>query len=119
MEEDLKLFKVEYLSNQVKLRELNQNHKCLKGRWAPVDEDPKVLKVEYLSNPGSDFPPIWDLSSGDQIKIKNAWNEDDLKSKTTPNGRPSQLLIEYLSNPWLDLPQILNLCSGDLTKFFF
>ena len=44
-----------------------------------MEEDPKILKVEYLSNHGSDLPQIWDLSSGDQTKIKSAWNEDDLK----------------------------------------
>ena len=40
-----------------------------------MEEDPKILKI--------DFPQIWDLSLGDQTKIKNAWNEDDLQKKTT------------------------------------
>jgi hypothetical protein len=49
--------------------------------------------------------------------------EDDLKWKTTSNGRWPQmednlkiLKVEYLSNHWSDLPQILNLSSGDQTK---
>ena len=44
-----------------------------------MEEDLEILKVEYLSNHGSDFPQIWNLSSGDQTKIKNTWNEDNLQ----------------------------------------
>ena len=43
-----------------------------------MEEDLKILKVEYLSNPWSDVPQILKLSLGDQTKIENAWNEDDL-----------------------------------------
>ena len=43
-----------------------------------MEEDLKILKVEYLSNHSSDTPQILNLSSGDQTKIKNAWNEDNL-----------------------------------------
>ena len=49
-----------------------------------MEDDPKILKVEYLSNQWSDLPQILNLSSGDQTKIKNTWNEDDLQWKTTP-----------------------------------
>ena len=56
------------------------------GRW------PQKLKV--------------DLSPGDQTKMINTWNDDDLKI----------FKVEYLSNHWSDLPQILNLRSGDQTK---
>ena len=52
-----------------------------------MEDDLKILKVEYLSNHSSDPPQILNLSSGDQTKIKNAWNEDDLQWKTTSNGR--------------------------------
>ena len=40
-------------------------------------------KVEYLSKHWSDLPQILSLSSGDQSKILNAWNKDDLRRKTT------------------------------------
>ena len=46
------------------------------------------------------------LSSGDQTKIKNAWNEDNLKL----------LKLEYLSNHWSDLLQILILSEGAQTN---
>ena len=35
---------------KLKLRELNQNNKCLKRRQPPMEDDFKLLKVEYLSN---------------------------------------------------------------------
>ena len=41
-----------------------------------MEDDLKILKVEYLSNHWLDFPQILNLSSGDQTKFKNAWNED-------------------------------------------
>jgi hypothetical protein len=43
----------------------------------------QLLKVEYLSNRWSDLPQILDLSSGEQTKLKNTWNEDDLQLKMT------------------------------------
>ena len=52
-------------------------------KWLIMEEDLKILKVEYLSNHWSDFPQISNLSLGDQTKIKNAWNKDDLQWKTT------------------------------------
>ena len=42
-----------------------------------MEDNLKILEFEYLSNYRSDFTQIWD--SGDQTKIKNAWNEDDLQ----------------------------------------
>ena len=48
-----------------------------------MEDNLKILKVEYLSNRWSDFSQILNLSWGDQTKIKNAWNEDDLQWKTT------------------------------------
>ena len=53
-----------------------------------MKDDLKILKVEYRSSHWSDFPQFWNLSLGDQAKIKNSWNEDDLKI----------LKVEYLSN---------------------
>ena len=88
-----------------------------------MEEDLKILKVEYLSNHWLDFPQISNLSLGDQTKIKNAWKKDDLRWKTTSNGRQPQmeddleiLKVEYLSNHWSDFPQISNLNSGDQIK---
>ena len=43
-----------------------------------MEQDLKISKIEYLSNHLSDLPQILNLSLGDQTKIKNAWNEDDL-----------------------------------------
>ena len=43
--------------------------------------------VEFLSNHFSYFPQIRNLGSGDQSKINNAWNEDDLLWKITSNER--------------------------------
>jgi hypothetical protein len=48
-----------------------------------MEDDLKILKVEYLSNHSSDPTQILNLSSRDQTKVKNAWNEDDLEWKTT------------------------------------
>jgi hypothetical protein len=48
-----------------------------------MEDDLKILKVEYLSNHLSDPLQILNLSSGDQTKVKKAWNEDDCEWKTT------------------------------------
>ena len=45
-----------------------------------------------------------------KVNFPNVSNEDDLKWKTTSNGRLPQISkVKYLSNHWSDLPQILNL----------
>ena len=44
-----------------------------------MEEDFKILKVKYLSNHWSEFPQILNLSLGDQTKIWNALNEDNLQ----------------------------------------
>jgi hypothetical protein len=48
-----------------------------------MEDNLKILIVEYISNHLLDPPQILNLSSGDQTKVKNAWNEDDLEWKTT------------------------------------
>jgi hypothetical protein len=68
---------------KLKLIGPNKNTKCLKWRRPPMEDDLKILNIKYLSNHSSDPPQILNLSSGDQTKIKNAWNEDDLQRKTT------------------------------------
>ena len=48
-----------------------------------MKDDFKVLKTEYLSNHWSDLTQILNFSSGDQTRIINTWNEDDLQWKMT------------------------------------
>ena len=43
-----------------------------------ISHQPPISKVAYLTNRRLDLPEILNLSSGDQTKIKNALNEDDL-----------------------------------------
>ena len=82
-----------------------------------MEDDLKILKVEYLSNHWSDFPQILNLSSGDQTKIKNTQNEDDLNGRRPPMENNLRILkLEYLSNHWSDFPEILDLSTGDQTK---
>ncbi len=57
---------------ELKLRGLNQNNKCLKGRQPLMEEDLKIFKVEHLSNHWSDFPQILNCSLGYHTKIKDA-----------------------------------------------
>jgi hypothetical protein len=58
MEDDLKLFKVEYLSNRLldHAQILNLSLECqtilyksFKWRWLPMEDNLKILKMEYLS----------------------------------------------------------------------
>ena len=84
----VKVCDMEYLSDlwtdHPQILNLSEIKKLLlKWRRPPMEEDLKILKVEYLSNHSSDCPQILNLSSGDQTKIKNAWNEDDLQWKMT------------------------------------
>ena len=90
MEDDLKILKVEYLSNHwsdlpqiLNLSLGDQTQKCLKLRPHPMEDDLKILKIEYISNHCLFLPHFFNLSSGDQTKIKNAWHEEDLQWKTT------------------------------------
>ena len=78
MEDDIKILKVEYLSNHLLdhtqilnlyLDDQTIFYKYLKWRRPPMEDDLKILKVEYLSNHSSDPPQILNLSSGDQTKI--------------------------------------------------
>ena len=62
---------------------LNNSYDDLQGRRPPMEDHLKILKVEYLSNHWSDVHQILKLSLGDQTKIENAWNEDDLLWKMT------------------------------------
>ena len=111
MEDNLKILKVEYLSNpwsdlaqilnfELRLRGQNNNLMMVlmkktskgrqppmkttsNGRWPPMENGLKILKVKYLSNTWSDLTLILNLTLGDQNKIKTIWNEDNLQWKTT------------------------------------
>ena len=61
-----------------------------------MEDDLIILKVEYPSNHWSDFPHLWGLSSGDQTKIKNTQNKDDLQRKITSNGRRPQNIKTWI-----------------------
>ena len=87
MEDYLKILKVEYLNNHrsdyaqiSNLDTAKSNLKMLKMKTTPNGRLPQNIK--YLSNHLSDLPQIENLSQEDQIKIENAWNEDDFQWKT-------------------------------------
>ena len=48
-----------------------------------MEDDLKILKIEYLSSQWSDLPQSLNLSTGDQTKVKEGLNEDDLQWKMT------------------------------------
>ena len=69
-----------------------------------MEDDLMILKLEYLSNHWMDLPQMCNLSWGDQTKVENCLNEDNLQWKTTYNGRcpPMKEDLEYLSNHLID-----------------
>ena len=91
MEDDLKILKVEFLSNhwldlsQILNLSIGNWTKitCLNGRQPPVEEEPKILKVEFLSNHGSYFLQTWDLIM--------------LEMKTTSHRRGHQNIKSWIS----------------------
>ena len=67
MEDDLKILKGEYLSNQLldltqisNLYDQTLMYKSFKWRQTPIEDDLKILKVEYLSNKCMDHD-LWVL----------------------------------------------------------
>ena len=77
MEDDLKILKVEYLSNlwldlpkipklslgdQTKIKFGFKFEMKTTSNGPPMEDDLKILKVEYLSNHWSDLPQISNLS---------------------------------------------------------
>ena len=85
----------------------------------------QISKVKYLSNYWSDLLPILKLGLCDQIKLYKCFKwrqppiEDDLKWKTTWNGRLPQISkVKYLTNNWSDLPKILYLGLYDQSKVY-
>ena len=97
-EEDLKIWKVEYLSNHwldltqiwnLSLWDQTRVYKGMKWRRPPMEDDLKIWKVEYLSNHWSDLTQIWNWSYCDQPRVYKcmSWRrlpmEDDLQGKMT------------------------------------
>ena len=71
MEEDLKLLKVEYLSNclldhaqilNLSLHDQTILYNSFQSRWPPMEDDLKISKVQYLSNDLLDPTHILNLS---------------------------------------------------------
>jgi hypothetical protein len=70
MEDDLKIFKLEYRSDHLsdlpqilntRLSEHTKIENCLKWRQPQMKDDLKILKLEYLSNHLSDLPHLFKL----------------------------------------------------------
>ena len=93
MEDDLKILKVEYLTNHWLDFPQILN---LSLWWPPIEDDLKISKVEYLSKHWLDLHQISNWSSEDQTEIQNTLNEDDLKWKTTSNGRRPQNIKSWI-----------------------
>ena len=114
MEDDLKISKVEYLTNhcmECDLWVLSGKLYCTN----PLKEDNlKILKVEYLSNHLLDHTQILNFSLDDQtIVFKSS------KWKMTPMEDYLKISkVEYLSNHLLDHTQILNFSLDDQTIVF-
>ena len=112
MEDDLKILKVEYLSNywsdfpQILNLSLGEQTK-ITNSWKEDDLQWKMTsdyKKLNISATSTDFPQISKLSLGDQTKTKRT-----SKGRRPPMEDKLKILkLEYLSNHWLDLPQILN-----------
>ena len=75
MEDDIKIIKVEYLSNQLlghtqisdlRLDDQTIFYKSLKWRLPTMEDDLKILKVEYLNNQLLRHSQISDLRLDDQ-----------------------------------------------------
>ena len=105
MEADLKILKVEYLSNHWSdlphiwnLSLVDQTKTIFEMKTTSdrplTEEEHKILKVEYLSNHWSDLPQISNLSLGDQTKIK-------FEMKTTSDGRWPQTIKSGISQQQL------------------
>ena len=68
-----------FLKFQTFAQETKSKLKMLEMETTSKWRRPQTIK--YLSNHLSDLPQIKNLGPGDQIKIENAWNEEDLQWK--------------------------------------
>ena len=105
MEDDLKMPKVEYLSNNL----LDQFKTGNFLQWWMEDD---LLKVENLSNHLLDLPLLLNLNPEDQIKIENSckWSRPPMEVNL------KILKVEYTRKALLDLHQLLNLSLGNQAK---
>ena len=107
MEDNLKIWKIEYLSSKwsdfpqilntsswdqaIVKKGFNEDNiqmkMTFKWRRPLMEADLKIWEIEYLSNHWSDLPQILNISSWDQIEFTKGLNEDDLQWKMTYNGR--------------------------------
>jgi hypothetical protein len=96
----------EYINNhwldlpKFKLRGSNQNQKCLKWGWPPMEIDPKISNVEFLSNQWSDLPQIKILCQGNNrhlkcLKLRQTSMENNLKILSLVSQQP---VIQSSSN---------------------
>ena len=107
MEDNLKIYKVEYISNHwsdltqildLSLGYKTKLYKCFKSRRPQTEDD---LKVEYLRNYWSDLTQICDLRVGYQTKLSKCFKlwqpqkKNDIKIYK----------VEYQSNHFSDLPK--------------
>jgi hypothetical protein len=103
IEDDLKIVKVEYLSNHLldhtqilKLSFYEQTMFCKSFKWRrpPMEDDLKISKVKYLSNLLLDPTKILNLSLYDQIILYKffKWRRPPIKDNF------KILKVEYLSN---------------------
>ena len=92
MEDNLKILKVEYLSNGLfdptQILNLSLDYqtifcKSFKWRRPPMEEDRKILKLKYLSNPLLDPTQILNLCLDDQTILYKSFNKEDIQWKTT------------------------------------
>ena len=94
MEDDLKIFKVEYLRNQgldltqiwdLRLGYQTKLYKCFKLRQPQTEEDLKILKLRIAANHWLDLTQTWNLILDGKTKVykcfKKCWHpvKDNLK----------------------------------------
>ena len=105
MEDELKIFKVEYLrkkwiesfSNLIStLDDQTIMYKSFEWRRPPMEDGLKILKVEYLSNRLLDHTQISNFSLDDQIIFLKPPNEDGRWPPMEDDLK--KLKVEHLSN---------------------
>ena len=99
MEDDLKIFKVEYLRNQgLDLTQIwdlcldyqTKLYKCFKLRQPQIEEDLKILKLRIAANHWLDLTQTWNLISDGKTKFTNPWLRLQIKIKANAGFRVSE-----------------------------
>ena len=106
MEDDLKILKVEYLSNHwldftqiwnLGLRDQTKLYKCFKWRRPPMEDHRKILRVEYLSNHWLELTKIWNLRCADQTRLYKSfkWRQPPRTTfENTPLCPPKYSIVQ-------------------------